>query len=132
MVKIATVKQCNMQFANEHRTGLVCVFAGATSGIGASTLERMITMLDESTFYVLSRSAARFETQHSKLGRLNPSCRIVFIEIEISLLSAIDTACKDIIATEQKVDHLYMSPGLVPLNGPQCNSSYHQTGTSYV
>lgn len=130
MVKVTTIKQCNARFASEHHAGLVCVFAGATSGIGASTPEKMVAMLDKSIFYVLGRSAARFEAQHSKLRSLNSSCKIVFVEVEVSLLSAVDIACKQIIAAEQKVDYLYMSPGLVPLNGVQCNISCHRTGTS--
>ncbi|KAF1348991.1 hypothetical protein BDV97DRAFT_415034 [Delphinella strobiligena] len=121
MVKVTTIKQCNARFASEHHAGLVCVFAGATSGIGASTPEKMVAMLDKSIFYVLGRSAARFEAQHSKLRSLNSSCKIVFVEVEVSLLSAVDIACKQIIAAEQKVDYLYMSPGLVPLNGLMCS-----------
>ncbi|MCJ1248159.1 hypothetical protein MMC30_005376 [Trapelia coarctata] len=119
MVKATTIRQCNARFASEHHTGLVCVFAGATSGIGASTLERMALMLQTPTFYVLGRSAARFANQRAKLESLNPSCKVVFIEAEVSLLSEVDAACEQITAAEQKVDCLYMSPGLIPLNGPQ-------------
>ena len=120
MVKATTIRQCNACFASERHAGLVCVFAGATSGIGASTLERMALMLHASTFYVLGRSAARFASQRAKLESLNPSCKVVFLEAEVSLLSDVDAVCKQITAVEQKVDYLYMSPGLIPLNGPQC------------
>jgi hypothetical protein len=40
------------------------------------------------------------------------------------LLSEVDRVCKQISAAEKKVDYLYMSPGLMPLNGPQCEWSY--------
>jgi NADP-dependent 3-hydroxy acid dehydrogenase YdfG len=120
MLKATTIRQCNARFANEHHVGLVCVFAGATSGIGASTLERMALMLHAPTFYVLGRSAARFANQRVKLESLNPRCKVVFLEAEVSLLSDVDAACKQITAAEQQVDCLYMSPGLMPLNGPQC------------
>ncbi|KAF4219099.1 hypothetical protein CNMCM8980_010048 [Aspergillus fumigatiaffinis] len=119
MVKATAIRECNARFASEHHAGLVCVFAGATSGIGASTLERMAVMLHAPTFYVLGRSAARFASQHAKLESLNPSCKVVFLEAEVSLLSNVDSVCKQITAAEQKVDCLYMSPGLIPLNGPQ-------------
>ena len=119
MVK-ATVVQQYIEFNKEQDVGLVCVFVGATSGIGASTLETTVQKLQKSTFYVLGRSASRFTNQRVKLQSLNPSCKIIFIQAEISLLSAVDGACKQIAASEQKVDYLYMSPGLIPLNGPQC------------
>ena len=119
MVKIKTIRQYN-DFNKEQDVELVCVFAGATSGIGASTLEKMVQKLQQSTFYVLGRSAARFTDQHAKLKSLNSSCQLVFIQAEVSLLVDIDAACKQISAAEKKVDYVYMSPGLIPLNGPQC------------
>ena len=119
MVKATAVRQY-IEFNKEQDVGLVCVFVGATSGIGAGTLETMVQKLRKSTFYVLGRSASRFTNQRAKLESLSPSCKIVFIEAEVSLLSAVDAACKQIAASEQRVDYLYMSPGLLPLNGPQC------------
>ena len=119
MVKATAIRQY-IEFNKEQDVGLVCVFVGATSGIGASTLEKMVQKLQKSTFYVLGRSASRFTNQRAKLESLSPSCKIVFIQAEVSLLSAVDAACKQIAAAEQKVDYLYMSPGLIPLNGPQC------------
>ena len=119
MVKATAVRQY-IEFDKEQDVGLVCVFVGATSGIGAATLETMVQKLQESTFYVLGRSASRFTSQRARLESLGPSCKIVFIQAEVSLLSAVDAVCKQIAAWEQKVDYLYMSPGLVPLNGPQC------------
>ena len=119
MVKATVVRQ-NIEFNKEQDVGLVCVFVGATSGIGASTLETTVQKLQKSTFYVLGRSASRFADQRAKLESLGTSCRIVFIQAEVSLLSAVDAACKQIAVSEQRVDYLYMSPGLIPLNGPQC------------
>jgi NADP-dependent 3-hydroxy acid dehydrogenase YdfG len=114
-------RESNERFANEnHEDGLVCVFAGATSGIGSSTLERMASMLPSATFYVIGRSASHFASQRAKLQTLNPTCEVIFLEAEISLLSEVDRVCKQITAAEKKVDYLYMSPGLMPLNGPQC------------
>ena len=123
MVNIKTIRQSNARFANEQQTGLVAVFAGATSGIGANTLAKMVQELRRSTFYVLGRSAARFASLREKLENLNPSCRIVFIQAEVSLVADTDAACKQITAAESKVDFLYMSAGLIPLNGPQCTFS---------
>ena len=124
MVKATTIRQYN-DSDKKRDVGLVCVFAGATSGIGASTLRKMVQKLQKSTFYVLGRSVPRFASQRAKLESLNLSCKLVFIQAEVSLLSDIDAACKQITAFEQKVDYLYMSPGLIPLNGPQCTCFPH-------
>ncbi len=124
MVKLTEIERENSRFASEHHEGLVIVFAGATSGIGASTLERMVTMVDASVFYVIGRSAKRFEAQQTKLESLNSSIKIVFFEVQFSLISGIDDVSKKISSAEKKVDCLFMSPGAVPLNGAECKMIY--------
>lgn len=121
MVTASTIIRSNAQFATQGHGGVVCVFAGATSGIGAQTLERMVTMFRSATFYVLGRSTARFESQKSRLDSLaNPGCKIIFVEADVSLLSDIDDASQRISAAEDKVDYLCMSMGGIPLNGAEC------------
>lgn len=122
MVQIATVRELNARFTKEQHTGVVCVFVGATAGIGFATLETMIQMFADSTFYVLGRSAAKFKSQQSAFQRLGPSNKIVFIESEVSLVSGVDDACKQIAARESKVDYLYMSAGKVPFEGASCKA----------
>lgn len=46
----------------------VCVFAGATGGIGAGTLEKMTAILREPTLYALGRSSRRFASQMAQVG----------------------------------------------------------------
>ncbi|KAK2774011.1 hypothetical protein FQN53_003875 [Emmonsiellopsis sp. PD_33] len=53
------------------------------------------------------------------LESFNPSCKIVFITVELSLLSDVDTACKQILTSENKVDYSYMSAGMLSLNGAE-------------
>jgi len=120
MVSAVTIGLRNARFAGEHRSGCVCVFAGATSGIGAGTLKKLVTMLDAPTIYVIGRSAKGFVDQQKTLESLNPTCKIVFIEAEFSLLSNVDAVCKQIAAAEKKVDYLFMSAGMMPLNAPEC------------
>jgi len=88
--------------------------------VGAATLARMVTMLQTSTFYVIGRSAVRFSSQQKKLEDLNPTCKIVFLEAEVSFLSEVDAVCKQISAATDRVDYLYMSPGIFPLNVLEC------------
>ena len=132
MVNITSIRQRNRQFATERHEGPVCVFVGATSGIGAGTLERMVQMLHTPTIYVIGRSRSRSADQLRKLEALNPKCKLVFLEVEVSLLSDVDLACKRITAVEQKVDYLFMSQGFFPLIGPQCMCSLlHLFHTAY-
>ncbi|KAI0403325.1 hypothetical protein F4802DRAFT_571724 [Xylaria palmicola] len=115
---VQVVRASNAQFASSGRTGAVCVFAGATSGIGARTLERMLSMFEEATFYITGRSPERFAEQLKVLeARKNPKCTIVFIETDVSLISGIDKASEVILAAESHVDYLCMSMGGVPVNG---------------
>lgn len=120
MVKITEIRQYNERFAKENNADLVCVFAGATSGSGAGALEAMVGMLHTSTFYIIGRSAAQFASQRKKLEKLNPSCKLEFLEAQVSLISDVDAMCKQIAAAEKKVDLLYMSPGSIPFGGQRC------------
>jgi NADP-dependent 3-hydroxy acid dehydrogenase YdfG len=122
MVKLSTITEANSSFARDHpkNGGLVCVFSGATGGIGAGTIEQMAKILQGATFYVLGRSAATFASQRAKLESLNPTLKLVFLETQLSLVSDVDAACKKISAVEQKVDCLYMSQASFPINVPRC------------
>ncbi|KAK6073858.1 hypothetical protein SCUP515_06780 [Seiridium cupressi] len=121
MVKSSNIIQSNQLFSHQHQNdkGVVGVFAGATSGIVARTLERMITMFHSLTFYVLGRSSTGFAAQRKILESLNPDCNIIYIETNVALISGIDLACQQIQNAENKVDYLYMSMGRLPLAGAQ-------------
>lgn len=120
MVKFSTIEQSNAAFAKQHVEPLVVVLAGATSNLGAGTLEHLAKMLHNSTFYVLGRSAARFAAQRQTLQRLSPSLKVVYIEIDVSLIAGVDEACEQIASAEGRVDYLFMSQGCIPLTVPQC------------
>ncbi|KAF2651545.1 NAD(P)-binding protein [Lophiostoma macrostomum CBS 122681] len=124
MVKLTAVKDSIGRAArdragNANARGLVCVFAGATSNLGAGALEQVANILHDSTLYVLGRSATRFETQRQSLQSLNPSLKISFLETDVSLISGIDSACEEITRLEEKVDYLFMSQGCIPLTVPR-------------
>lgn len=120
MVVIASVKEHIARFTSQHHMGRVCVFSGATSGIGFGTIQKMLYMLHSSTFYILGRSQSKFATRLEELRALSPSCKIVFIECQVSLLSDMDSACEQIASAEDKVDCLCMSQGGMPFRGATC------------
>ena len=120
MVETATVRESKARRTSQYDEGRVCVFAGATTGIGLGTLRKMLTILRSSTFYVLGRSESRFGGELEKLRTLSPGSKVVFIKVQVSLISGIDAACKQITAAESKVDYLCMSPGGMPFQGAVC------------
>lgn len=127
MVKLSEVRDAKTEFARKSRenTGLICVFAGATSGIGKATLEKLVsTIVREATIYVIGRSESRFKNQLADLGGLNMSCKIIYLETEFSLISGVDAAVKQILERETKVDYLFMSTGKLPHAGPTCESFF--------
>jgi hypothetical protein len=91
----------------------------------------MVQMLDESTFYVLGRSAAKFEERRTELESLNTSNKIVFIQTEVSLVSGVDDACKQIAEKEKRV-YFYMSAGKVPFEGASCMLTIHGGHTDMI
>ncbi|KAK3331106.1 hypothetical protein B0H66DRAFT_467673 [Apodospora peruviana] len=127
MVNIKSIRRANAAFTMEQQQqqhnagpgeGLVCVFAGATSGIGASTLEKMASLLPSATFYVVGRSESRFLAwQRGRLASLNPKIKVVFFEADVSLLAEVDKFSNFVSDCETKVDYLYMSPGALPFTG---------------
>ena len=122
MVTVDVITENNLRFASQDHEGSVCVFMGATSGIGRATLDRMTTMLRSSTFYVLGRDPSRQAEwlDQMKAQASQRSNKIVFIEAQVSLISGIDNACEQIKATEKKLDYLSMSSGGMPFAGAKC------------
>lgn len=120
MVNTTALTDSNARYAGEHHQGLVCVFTGGTSGIGAATLEQLSTMLQSSTFYILGRNPPRHASWLNQLRRSSPSNKFILIEALVSLIADIDTVCSQIRSAEQKVDLLCMSPGGMPFAGAKC------------
>lgn len=120
MVGATEIAESNLAYEKEKHGGLVCVFAGATAGIGRATLERLTTMLHSSSFYILGRNKQRHAPWLEQLRAISPDNKFIYIEGQVSLISDIDTACNQILSTEQKVDILCMSPGGMPFAGPKC------------
>jgi hypothetical protein len=121
MVSITHIRQSNAHFAStRHSTNLVCVFAGATSGIGHATLQCLAALLTHSTFYIFGRNQSRHESKLNHLKNISPSCKFIFLETQLSLISDIDNACARILAAESKLDILCLSPGGMPFGGAVC------------
>jgi NADP-dependent 3-hydroxy acid dehydrogenase YdfG len=127
MVIATTIIESNTHFASQGHTRLTCVFAGATAGIVFATLERMTTMLQSSTFYILGRSPSRYASKLQQLRELAPSNKIVYVETEVSLIRKVDAACEIIQSAEQKVDCICLSPGGMPFQGDKCAFTFYSS-----
>ncbi|KAF1948162.1 hypothetical protein CC80DRAFT_486539 [Byssothecium circinans] len=117
MVEISDIRKSNAGYAAQDHRGLVCVFAGATAGIGAATLREMVGLLRSSTFYILGRDPHRYQDKLDELERIGPTNDIVFVETQIALISGIDNACNIIRGAAEKVDIICVSPGGMPFQG---------------
>lgn len=122
MVGIVEVRESNAHFYRAHARdpSCVCVFAGATGGIGAGALASLAHLLPAPTLYVIGRSEERFARQRNELEKVSPRAKVVFLKGQFSLLADVDAECDRIAAAEEKVDYLCMSPGKLPFNGPEC------------
>jgi hypothetical protein len=124
MVGFDEIQQSNAAFALQNHAGMVCVFAGATAGIGLATLTEVVGMVKSSTFYVLGRNAARYQDKIEALRKRGPTNKIVLVETQVALISKIDEACAIIVAAERKVDLVCLSPGGMPFQGATCTSHH--------
>lgn len=120
MVIIKTVRESNAALKATAAPGFVALFAGATNGIGLSTLQQLIKNLNAPKVYVVGRSKASFASQLSDLADLNPEASVEFLEAQLSLLKDVDHICHVVKSKESKLDLLYMSPGYLAFGGPDC------------
>ena len=120
MVGATAITESNVAYAREQHSGLVCVFAGATAGIGRATLERLATMLHSSTFYIIGRDKQRHAPWLDQLRATSSNSKFIYVERQVSLILDIDKACNQILSAERKVDILCMSPGGMPFAGAKC------------
>ncbi|KAJ5485326.1 hypothetical protein N7539_005314 [Penicillium diatomitis] len=55
----------------------------------------------------------------ASMKNINPSSQTFFLQSDISLLKNVDKACAEIAPREQKVNLLFMTPGVMTMKGRQ-------------
>ncbi|KAF7712872.1 Uncharacterized protein PECH_001845 [Penicillium ucsense] len=100
-------------------TGLVAVFVGGTSGIALSTALAFTRHTTAPRIYLIGRSRSAADTAIASMKNINPSSQPFFLQSDISLLKNVDKACAEIAAREQKVNLLFMTPGVMTMKGRQ-------------
>ena len=90
---------------------------GGTSGIGESTARAFIRNTDASRAYIIGRDQARAAEIIKELQQMKPDSQITFIKSDVSLLREVDNACSLIQQKEDKVNILFLSPGIGTMKG---------------
>ncbi|KAL4978289.1 hypothetical protein BDW66DRAFT_165055 [Aspergillus desertorum] len=98
MVSLQAILAHNVSMRSSLSPGLVAVFVGATSGIGAATLK------------------AFSKDDIAECKTLNPAGEYIFIEADISLIRVIDEVCARIAARETQLNILFLSQGIASLD----------------
>ncbi|KAI3395363.1 hypothetical protein diail_1419 [Diaporthe ilicicola] len=111
MVALDKVQKSNAQIAAAYPAGLVAVFAGATAGIGETSLREFARHTAKPRIYVVGRSQEACDRLQADLSQVNPDGQYTFIRSDVSLLRNVDDVCKQIRDKESAINVLFMSQG---------------------
>lgn len=111
MVALDKVQKSNAQITTTHPAGLVAVFAGATAGIGETSLREFARHTSKPRIYVVGRSQEACERLDVDLKGVNPEGQYIFIRSDVSLLRNVDDVCRQIRDKESAINVLFMSQG---------------------
>ena len=90
---------------------------GGTSGIGLSTAREFARNTAAPHIYLIGRNESQSLQIISELRSINDSATVDFIKSDVSLLRSVDAVCREIGQKEEKVNLLFMTPGVLTLNG---------------
>ncbi|KAJ9141734.1 NAD(P)-binding protein [Pleurostoma richardsiae] len=111
MVSLTEVQASNRRVAQTLPAGLVAVFAGATAGIGETTLKEFARAALQPRIYFIGRSQEAGTRLTAELCSLNPGGQYVFVKADTSLLKNVDEVCSDIRSKENAVNVIFLSQG---------------------
>lgn len=115
MVSLQVMLSHNAGIRSSLPAGLIAVFVGATSGIGAATLKAFAKYTRGPRAYFVGRSQTAADTIIAECKALNAGGEYVFIEADISLIHTVDEVCARIKARETRLDILFLSQGTASL-----------------
>lgn len=111
MVALDKVQESNAQIATIYPAGLVAVFAGATAGIGETSLREFARHTSKPRIYIVGRSQEACDRLDADLKSVNPEGEYTFIRSDVSLLRNVDDVCRQIRDKESAINVLFMSQG---------------------
>jgi len=127
MVSLKDVQASNSQIKSTFPSGLVAVFVGSTSGIGAYALKEFAHRTAKPRIYFVGRSEEAADKLLVELKSLNPGGEYIFLKCDASLLRSVDELCLEIKARESAINVLFMSQGTLKFSGCKRNPPYTQT-----
>lgn len=117
MVDLENIRSSNATIATALGPGLVAVFAGATSGIGESSLKQFAKYAARPRIYFIGRSKESGSRIRAELQKLNPEGEYIYKSVNISLLCSVDDACREIKEKEATINLLFVSAGTMVSGG---------------
>jgi NADP-dependent 3-hydroxy acid dehydrogenase YdfG len=105
------LRESNDLIPNALPSGLVAVFAGATSGIGAATLKAFVKRAQKPRAYIIGRSEQRAQAIIDECKALNPGAEVFFFAADMSLMKNTDSVCEKIKAREKRINLLMLTVG---------------------
>lgn len=118
-VNLNAVIKRNLQTAKEtaHLKSTVGVFVGGTSGIGENTAYAFAKYTKNPTIYIVGRNSEAGAKVLAKLKELNESVDAKFVKHDMTLIREADAFSKTILAEQEKINLLFLSPGFLTVNG---------------
>ena len=92
---------------------------GGTSGIGETTAREFVRHTLEPRVYLVGRNQTEASRIIDELAKLNPDGKVRFVQTDASLLRSVDEACDKIKEQEEKINLLFLSPGIMTTKGRQ-------------
>jgi len=96
---------------------LVAVFVGGTSGIGEGTAREFVRYSLRPRIYLVGRSQEQADKLKTEFQSINSDCQTHFIQGDVSLLRNVDRVCQEIKASEEKINLLFLSAGMLTMKG---------------
>lgn len=124
MVSLEQIRSSNSKIGTALRPGLVAVFAGATSGIGESSLKQFAKNAVKPRIYFIGRSKESGKRVTGELQKLNPQGQYIFISADVSLLRVVDDVCREIKGKEPAINLLFLTTGTM-VSGKDTEEGLH-------
>ncbi|KAI9846295.1 MAG: hypothetical protein M1838_001325 [Thelocarpon superellum] len=111
MVSLLAMRASNARLAAALPPGLVAVFAGATNGIGETSMKQFARHTRKPRVYFIGRSQEAGDRIAAECKALNAEGKFVFIKADVSLIRTVDDVCRDIKSKEETINLLFLTQG---------------------
>ncbi|KAL5003031.1 hypothetical protein BDV10DRAFT_155430 [Aspergillus recurvatus] len=125
MVFLQDILSHNKNIASSFPAGLVALFVGATSGIGAATLKAFAQHTRRPRAYFVGRSQSAAAVVVKECKALNPDGEYIFIPADVSVLRVVDEVCGQIMSRETQLNILFLSQGVASLDRTKTPEGLH-------